>query len=98
MPSNTILCPLFCRRPGKGDADSAWRFPPNEELRTAADIAEAIRLVEGISERVRREHRPRELRCETGGTGPATNCNGTCSEPAISASRRPLRHFAPPLK
>jgi len=35
----------------------------NKELRTAADIAEAIRLVEDIRERVRREHWPREIRC-----------------------------------
>ena len=35
----------------------------NKELRTAADIAEAIRLVESIRERVRREHWPREFRC-----------------------------------
>lgn len=34
----------------------------NKELRTAADIAEAIRLVESIRERVRLEHRPREIR------------------------------------
>ncbi len=35
----------------------------NTQLRTAADIAEAIRLVESIYERVRREHWPREFRC-----------------------------------
>ena len=34
----------------------------NKELRTAADLAEAIRLVEAIRARVRREHRPREYR------------------------------------